>query len=402
MHFYQFRRMIRKLPGEVIHEIPIPTPALTQGFGTRAQLGAVCRRMQLRSVLLVTDQTVFSLGYHEKIVAALEDNGIRCTVFHDIDSEPTVDIIRAGRDAVVACRADGIVALGGGSVLDSCKIIAACARHPERDLHRYLLKFAYVRGGTLPLLMVPTTAGTGAEHTVGAVVKNAHGVKHSTVIVGLNVKRVVLDSELMVNAPTGVTVWCGIDALSHGLEGLLSDTHSSAQDVEKSRACVRLVLENLPVLLEDPQNVEARQSMSLAAYYGGNAINKQLAGYVHAFAHSIGALYHIPHGKAIAWSLLPVLTLQKEACLEPLAALSVYCGCAAEDDPPEDAADRLLEALRQLLERCGLEKGCPALVVQDEARLVQMIDADSINYSPAKTLSDREIRQLLAEIREGA
>lgn len=402
MHFYQFRRMIRKLPGEVIHEIPLPTPALTQGFGSREKIGEICRRMQLRSVLLITDQTVFSLGYHEKIVAALEESRVPCTVFHEIDSEPTVDIIRAGREAAIACRADGIVALGGGSVLDSSKIIAASAKHPKRDLHQYLLKFAYVRGDTLPLVMVPSTAGTGAEHTVGAVVKNAHGVKHSTVVVGLNVKRVVLDSELMVNAPAGVTVWCGIDALSHGLEGLLSDTRSRESDIQKSSECVKLVLENLPLLLENPQDIEARQRMSLAAYYGGNAINRQLAGYVHAFAHSIGALYHIPHGKAIAFSLLPVVSFQKDVCLAQLAALAVYCGLAEADDAPEAAADRLLDALRQLLERCGLERRCEALREEDEARLVGMIDADSVNYSPAKTFSDAEIRQLFAQIREGA
>lgn len=401
MPFYPIRKIIRKLPGEVIREVPLPTPAITQGFGSRAQIGEICRRMQLRSVLLVTDQTVFSLGFHEKITGALEENGIRCTVFHDIDSEPTAEIIRAGREAAVGCGADGIVALGGGSVLDSCKIIAAVARHPNRSLQQSLLKFAVVQGGTLPLIMVPTTAGTGAEHTVGAVVKNEHGVKHSTVVVGLNVKRVVLDSELMVNAPRGITVWCGIDALSHGLEGLLSDTKSGEGDVEKSRDCVKLVLENLPLLLEDPQNVEARQRMSLAAYYGGNAINKQLAGYVHAFAHSIGALYHIPHGKAIAHCLLPVLRAQREICSRKLAALAAYCGLTDGTEDELGAADRLLEALAQLLELCGLEKRCPALLEMDYPKLIRMIDADSVNYSPVKTFRDAEIRELLEQIKGG-
>ena len=401
MAFYGIRKIIRKLPGDVIHEVPLPLPALTEGFGSREKIGAICRRLQLKSVLLVTDQNVFALGFHEKIVAALERCGIRCTVFRDIDSEPTVEIIRAGREAAIACEADGIVALGGGSVLDSSKIIAAAAKYPKHPLQEYLLKFAIVPGGTLPLITVPTTAGTGAEHTVGAVVKNAHGVKQSTVVVGLNVKRVVLDSELTVNAPAGITVWCGIDALSHGLEGLLADTKSRPSDLRKSRDCVRLVLENLPILLEDPHDIEARQKMSLAAYYGGNAINTQLAGYVHAFAHSIGALYHIPHGKAIAHCLLPVTELHKELCRPQLAALAVWCGLATEEDEAELAVDKLLAALRELLERCGLEPCCEALQEADEKKLIRMIDADSINYSPPKTLSDREILALLEQIRKG-
>lgn len=401
MAFYEFRKIIRKLPGEVIHEVPLPVPKLTQGFGAREKIGGLCRELGLRSVLLVTDRTIHQLGFHEKITAALAENGVACAVFSDIDSEPTVDIIQAGQAAAEACRADGIVALGGGSVLDSSKIIAACAKKPGSNVEHYLMKFALVPGGTLPLITVPTTAGTGAEHTVGAVVKNAKGVKHSTVVVGLNVPHVVLDSELMVNAPRAVTAWCGIDALSHGLEGLLSDTKSDQSDIRKSWQCVKLVLENLPLLIEDPQNIEARQKMCIAAYYGGNAINKQLAGYVHAFAHPIGALYHIPHGKAIAYCLLPVLEAQREVCLDRLGALSVYCGCAEETEEPETAADKLLKALRRLLEVCGLEKGCSAIRESDTQQIIRLVDADSINYSPPKTFTDKELAEILKQIRRG-
>ena len=399
--FYPIRKIIRKLPGDVIHEIPLPEPTLTQGFGAREQAGAFCKKLGLSSVLLVTDETLFSLGFHEKVVSSLEREGVRCTVFHEIASEPTVEIITAGREAALSCKAEGVIALGGGSVLDSSKIIAACAAHPNRSVHLFLLKFALVHGGTLPLITIPSTAGTGAEHTVGAVVKNDKGVKQATVVIGLKVPHVILDSELMLRAPRSVTVWCGIDALSHGLEGLLSDTRSAPEDVEKSRECVRLALQELPRLLEQPEDIEARQRMSLAAFYGGNAINKQLAGYVHAFAHSIGGLYHIPHGKAIAWSLLPVVECQKELCKPRLAALAVHCGLAEKDEAPEAAAEKLLAALRELLTLCGLEPCCEPLREEDYKQLIRMIDADSVNYSPPKTFSDKEIETILEQIRKG-
>lgn len=154
-------------------------------------------------------------------------------------------------------------------------------------------------------------------------------------------------------------------------------------------------------MLENPKDIDARQKMSLAAYYGGNAINRQLAGYVHAFAHSIGALYHIPHGKAIAWCLVLVVEAQKEKCRSQLWNLAVWCGIVRQEDPAEEAADRMIGALRQLLEKCGLEKGCVELREEDYPQLVKMIDADSINYSPPKTFSDREITSLLGRIREG-
>lgn len=401
MAFYYLRKGIRKLPGDVIRIAPIPTPEVIQGFGTREKVGEICEKAGYRSVLLITDTTLFRLGYHQKILDSLKEHDITYSVFSDISSEPTVKIIEAGREVAAAFDADGIIALGGGSVLDSSKIIAATAKHPQLSVSLYLQKFAVVRNKTLPLIAIPSTAGTGAEHTVGAVVKNARGVKSATVVVGLDVTHVILDSELTVNAPQSVTAWCGIDALSHGLEGLLADVRSTDEDIEKSRKCVKLVLENLPKVLDDPQNIEARQQMCLAAFYGGNAINKQLAGYVHAFAHSIGGLYHIPHGEAIAYCLLPVIEAQRDICAEKLASLAVYCGLIDSADDEEAAVDALLNALKALLKRCGLPQGCQKLDPSDHAKLIGLIDKDSINYSPSVTFTDREIRALLRQIRKG-
>ena len=401
MAFYLGRKAIRKVPGAVIKAAPLPKPERIEGFGSRENVGEICENEGYRSVLLVTDQTLYGLGLHEKVTASLTAHGVPYTVFHDIDSEPTVRIVDAGRRIASDCGADCIVALGGGSVLDSSKIIAAGAKHPNAPITHYLHKFAFANRGTLPMINIPSTAGTGAECTVGAVVKNKHGTKSSTVIIGMDVAYVILDSELLVNAPESVTKWCAIDALSHGLEGLLADVDSSEEDIQKSRECVRLVLDHLPTLLIDPKNIDARQATLLAAHYGGNAINTQLAGYVHAFAHSIGALYHIPHGKAIAWCLVPIVEAQENIRYDELAALAVHCGLADGSEPKEDAADKLIAALRQLLDRCGLEHGCKLLSEEDYDKLTGMIDADSINYSPSRTFSDAEIRTLLDRIRRG-
>ena len=371
MPLYLGRKAIRKVPGTVIKAAPLPKPEVTEGFGTREQVGTICKEAGFRSVLLVTDDTLFGLGLHEKVTAALEKHNISYTIFHDIHSEPTVEIVEAGRHAAVDCSAECIIALGGGSVLDSSKIIAAGAKHPKQSIRHYLHKFAIVNGGTLPMINIPSTAGTGAECTVGAVVKDEHGVKRSTVIIGLNVAHVILDSELIINAPRNVTVWCAIDALSHGLEGLLADVGSAEEDVRKSRECVRLIMENLPLLLDDPHNLEARQATLRAANYGGNAINTQLAGYVHAFAHSIGGLYHIPHGKAIAWCLVPIVAAQENLRYKEMAALAVHCGLADEQCAPEKASDRLILALKDLLEKCGLEQTCDKLQEKDYEQLTR-------------------------------
>lgn len=400
MPFYLGRKAIRKVPGAVIKAAPIPKPELIEGLGTREKVGEICSEAGFTTALLVTDETLFSLGHHEKITASLEAHGIKYDIFHDIQSEPTVEIVEAGRRIAVECCADCIIALGGGSVLDSSKIIAAGAKHPHRPISHFLHKFAIVEGGTLPLINIPSTAGTGAECTVGAVVKDDSGAKKATVLIGLDVAYVILDSELLIGAPKSVTAWCAIDALSHGLEGLLADVGSTADDIFKSRECVRLILENLPLLLEEPGNIEARQATLRAAHYGGNAINTQLAGYVHAFAHSIGALYHIPHGKAIAWCLIPIVSAQKNTRFEEMALLAYHCHLAENEDNME-AANKLLIALKDLLDLCGLEKGCSLLQEADYKQLVRMIDTDSVNYSPSKTLTDNEILMLLDQIRRG-
>ena len=399
MSFYVVRKTIRKVPGAVIKVAPVPKPELIQGCGTREQVGAICRKAGYKSVLLVTDQTLYGLGLHTKITESLDKEGIPYTLFYEINSEPTVDIVEAGRQKAVECGADCIVALGGGSVLDSSKIIAVGANHPKTPITFFLHKFA--RAKSLPMVNIPSTAGTGAECTVGAVVRNKKGTKSATVIVGLDVRTVILDSELLLGAPKSVTAWCAVDALSHGLEGLLADVKSSEEDVQKSRDCVRLVLENLPILLEDPKNIGARQATLLAAHYGGNAINTQLAGYVHAFAHSIGGMYHIPHGKAIAFCLIPIIEAQESIRYDEMKTLAVYCGLAEESESRESAADKLILALKDLLGQCGLEKGCSELQEQDYDKLVSLIDADSINYSPSRTFNDSEIRVLLDQIRRG-
>ena len=388
MDTYRFRKQIHKLPGKVIHAIPLPEPEVTEGHGARRQIGEICRAKGYKQVLLVTDKTLSGMGFQRAIVESLEAAGVGCAVFSEISSEPTIGIIEAGREKALAARADAIVALGGGSVMDSCKMVAASVKVPHLPVKALLLKFLPVRGGSLPLIMVPSTAGTGAELTVGAVVTNEHGVKSSTVLIGLNVSHVVLDSELTVKAPQQVTAACGMDALSHCIEGAVSDTDVDEEDMHMSMEGVRLILQNLPVVMREPENVEARLAMCRAAMYGGNAINTQLAGYVHAFAHSIGAKYHLPHGVAISLMLMPVLEFQKEACRERYAALAKYCGL-------EEDAEAFLQAVRELMTQCGMDRIQSPVRLCDHEALIPMIAADSINYSSPVTLTNEQIKQLL-------
>ena len=398
MDTYRFRKQIHKLPGKVIHHVPLPEPQVVEGHGARAQIGEICKECGYKQVLLVTDQTLQKLGFDQKIVQSLEEAGVGCTLYADINSEPNIELIDAGRNIAMECQAECVIALGGGSVMDTCKMIAAGVRLPRLKTKALLLKFLAVPNKTLPMITMPSTAGTGAEVTVGAVVTNARGAKGSTVIVGLDVTHVILDSELTIHAPQLVTAACGMDALSHVVEGTVGDVLVDVEDAYRSLEGVRLILQHLPVLMHEPENIESRLAMCRAAMYGGNAINTQLAGYVHAFAHSIGAKYHIPHGQAITLMLLPVLRYQMEACQRKYALMARYCGLADVHTDDYEAAERFLKAVEELIATCGLDKLELPVKPEDYEELTHLIATDSINYSAPMTFSNEDIVRVLEAV----
>lgn len=398
MDTYIIRERIHRLPGKVIHRIPLPQPKVEEGHGARRQIGGICRQCDYRHVLLVTDQTLSSLGYEQAITQALTEAGVGVTVFNEINSEPTIALIDAGRKKAMDSHAECIIALGGGSVMDTCKMVAAGARMPHRSTKSLLLKFLPVHGKTLPMITVPSTAGTGAEITVGAVVTNHRGTKSSTVLIGLDVTHVILDSELTIHAPQKVTAACGMDALSHVVEGTVGDVAVDVEDAYLSLEGVRLILKHLPVVIREPENIASRLAMCRAAMYGGNAINTQLAGYIHAFAHSIGAKYHIPHGQAITLMMLPVLRYQMETCQRKYALMARYCGLATEKTDNQEAAERFLKAIADLIVTCGLDQLESPVKACDHEELTKMIAKDSINYSAPFTFSEKDIEQVLQSI----
>ncbi len=395
MDTYKFRKQIHKLPGKVIHRVPLPDPQVVEGHGAREKIGAICQECGYKQVLLVTDQTLHELGYEQKIMQSLEEAGVGYTLFADINSEPNIALIDEGRKIAMECQAECVIALGGGSVMDTCKMISAGVKMPHLSTKTLLRKFLVVPGKTLPMITVPSTAGTGAEVTVAAVVTNARGTKGSTVLVGLDVTHVILDSELTIHAPQLVTAACGMDALSHVVEGTLSDVAVYVEDAYHSLEGVRLILKHLPVLMREPENIESRLAMCRAAMYGGNAINTQLAGYIHAFAHSIGAKYHIPHGQAITLMMLPVLKYQKAACLSKYAMMARYCQLVDDHTDDRLAVEKFLQAVSDLIVTCGLDKLESPVKSSNYEELTRMIAADSINYSAPVTFSEEDIVRVL-------
>lgn len=397
MDTYIFRKTINRLPGAIVHCIPTPDPRVLEGYACRQQAGTYLQEKAYKRVLLITDQTIHALGYDQLIEQGLQERQIDYVKFDAISSEPDIVTVEACRKVALQHKAECVIALGGGSVMDISKMVAAGAKMPHCSIRSLLLKFLPVPGKTLPIVAVPTTAGTGAEVSVGAILLNDKGIKKSTVLLGLNVELVILDSELTIHAPLNVTAACGMDALSHAIEGAVSAVKVNDQDAYYAKEGAKLVLQHLPEVMAHPDNADARMGMCRAALYGGHTINKQLAGYVHAFAHSIGAKYHLSHGNAISLVLLPVLEYQKQACMDKYAMLARYCHITDKKDDSE-AAEDFLKAVANLLDLCGMNKLKSPVQTSDYASLVKMIAADSINYSSSITLKNSDIIQILKTI----
>ena len=178
----------------------------------------------------------------------------------------------------------------------------------------------------------------------------------------------------------------------------MSDVAVYVEDAYHSLEGVRLILQHLPVVMREPENIESRLAMCRAAMYGGNAINTQLAGYIHAFAHSIGAKYHIPHGQAITLMMMPVLKYQKATCLSKYAMMARYCQLVDDHTDDRHAADKFLQAVSDLIVTCGLDKLEPPVQPADYEELTRLIAADSINYSAPVTFSNEDIRKVLEAV----
>lgn len=391
------RNKINEFPGKVIKKVPLPNPILIKGFSYRKKVSQICKKNKYKKVLLICDSVITKLGYHQLIVDSLKKESIECYVFDEINSEPNIKTIKKGSTIGVKNNVDCIISLGGGSVLDSGKIMSCAIKLKTTSIKPLLIKFLFIKNKSIPIISIPTTAGTGAELTVGAVVTTG-STKKSTVIVGLNIVGIILDQELIINIPKDTKIACGIDALSHGLEGCLSITSSSNDDINKSFECVKLVLNNLPKAIRSKDS-KVHSNLQLAAYYGGNAINKQLAGYIHAFAHALGGKYHIPHGQAIRMSMIPVLMYQKDACKDKLYELSKYCGLARKNSSCDEVINNLFNKLDKLCKLCTIDFDLKMIKKEDYNDLCRRIIVDSINYSSPIVLDKKDIMKILNEIK---
>ncbi|MBU2699688.1 lactaldehyde reductase [Sporomusaceae bacterium BoRhaA] len=267
----------------------IPEEVVTRGF-TKA--------------LVVTDKDLLKFHVAQKVIQVLENAGISYEIYDNVKPNPTIENIQSGVRKFADSKADFILAIGGGSSIDTGKGIGIVTNNPEFADVKSLEGVAATKNKSVPIIAVPTTAGTAAEVTINYVVTDEHAVKKMVCVDPKDIPVLaVIDPEMMMSMPKGLTAATGMDALTHAIEGYLTKGAWVLTDMVELQA-MELIAKHLEKAVFSPQNIEARDGMGTAQYIAGMGFSNVGLGIVHSMAHSLGAIYDTPHGVANAL-LLP-------------------------------------------------------------------------------------------------
>jgi alcohol dehydrogenase len=354
---------MQKVLKVVAQNMPFPKPTLFSGPDSSLQLCEAIAQMDTQKVLIVTDAMLVKIGLLDRIKAKLDEVGVSYVIFDGVEPDPTFDQVEAGLAMLKEHCCEAVLAIGGGSSIDAGKVIAARATN-HKSIRKMAGMFKVFRP-ILPLFAIPTTAGTGSEVTLAAVVSDP--VTHEKLPI-LDPKVVplvaALDGALMTGLPPHITAATGMDALTHAVEAYISANAIPETDAN-ALAAIRLIMENLPIAFKDGKNITARQNMAQASYYAGLAFTKAGVGYVHAIAHNFGALYHTPHGLANAIVLPHILDYSKDVSIDRLAKLATVSGLKTGNESNETLAQKFIDHVRAMKVDFGIPESLQALKSED-------------------------------------
>ncbi len=365
----------------------VPTRPLTafhcpgtiiQGAGASAELLNQLLRLHVQRVLIVTDAYMESTGLPQRLADPLIAAGLSVAIFSKVQPDPTVENVRAGLSALKDHQADALVAVGGGSSIDAAKAISVMSSNPE-PISQYMGYHKFKNPG-LPLVAIPTTAGTGSEATKVTVIND----------VEQNVKMMMLDAHLMptvalidytltLSMPPALTAHVGVDTLTHGIEAYVSRKANGLSD-PIALSCIQLVSRYLYTAWREPNHDPAREAMSIAACQGGMAFTNSSVCLVHGMSRPLGVQFHLPHGLSNAVLLPTVTKFSIAGAVERYATVARTMGFASSNDKDTTACDALvagLERFNQTLEVPRL-RDCPGMTKDRFEQVLEKMAADAL------------------------
>lgn len=370
----------------VIPFLPYRKPHIIDGF---SQLIPMLQEKKISSVLLVTDQSVRSLGLTAPLEHLLKRHNIACAVYDDTVPNPTVTNVEEARTLYLQENCQAIIAMGGGSSIDCAKACGARIAKPRQSLARMegILKICKKLP---PLIAIPTTAGTGSETTLAAVItdsKTHH--KYPINDFSLIPHYAVLDPEVTRSLPPKLTAATGMDALTHAVEAYIgrSTTRKTRKDALEA---VSLIFENLRTAYYNGDNMDARRNMLRAAYLAGSAFTVSYVGYVHAVAHSLGGRYGIPHGLANAVLLPHVLEAYGSSAHKKLHQLAIAAGLCSKELSHKEGAELFIRTLKNMNREFHLKDSSIRIIKKDIPRLAYFASKEANPLYPVPKLMNRK------------
>lgn len=365
-----------------------------------AEIPAVLQKEGVGRVLLVTDKGVRDTGLTRQLEEALVKSGIGCAVYDGVSANPTIHNIEEAAALYRKSRAQGLIAFGGGSAMDCAKVTGARIVCPHKPV--YKMKGILKVRRRLPLLIaVPTTAGTGSETTLAAVVTDS-GTRHKYPINDfvLIPDYAVLDYRVTLGLPKQMTATTGMDALTHAVEAYIG--HSTTRQTRRlCEKAVALIYQYLKRAYDDGTDKAARAMMLRAAYCAGVAFSRSYVGYVHAVAHSLGGRYGVPHGLANAVILPYFLEKYGIHCRMKLARLAKAAGMAPKDMPSRKAAEVFLDWIKEMNRSMGIPGHIAEIREEDIPVMARHAAAEGNPLYPVPVLMDaKELSFMYEKIRE--
>lgn len=345
-------------------------PEVMVGAGLAHDLGPLCQRLGMKKPLLVTDPGLVDAGLIAPVAESLCEHYTAITVFSQVTPDPAECVVAAAHQMLVANQCDGVVAVGGGSSMDVAKVVAVLAR--EQQSLQSMYGVGQVTSDRIPLMLVPTTAGTGSEVTPVAVITTGATTKAGVSSPVLLPDIAVLDATLTLKLPRAATAMTGIDAMVHAIEAYTTKLKKNPISDMLALRALRLLAGNIRSVLEDGSNVAAREAMLLGAMYAGQAFANAPVAAVHALAYPLGGHFHIPHGLSNSLMLPSVLAFNAPT-VGPL-----YLELAAElpDEYPQTVND-FIAWFEALINDSGLPSSLEAAGVPQSA--LPRLAADAMN-----------------------
>ncbi len=374
--------------------LPAPRPTVFSGEGAALKLCQAMATFGHKNVLIVSDKILNDLGVLKPLQAKLQEFGVKVAIFDGVKPDPTMSITQACLQQYKAAHCDSVLAVGGGSSIDVAKVVALAVTTNKTP--QQLVGILKGRKASAPLYAVPTTAGTGSEVTVGAVISDDASHQKGLILDPNVVPRMVaLDSGIMSGMPSKVTAETGMDALTHAVEAYISEIATSESNLYAS-AAVKLIFENLRIAYNEPKNLPAREAMALASHYGGLALNMAGLGYVHGIAHQLGGHYGLPHGLSNAIVMPHILDFSRPVIDEKLAELARFSGLVTQESSTPVAAQAFMNELHKLMTELNIKTVVPNMLESDFNDIMQAAFKEVHGtYAVPKYMTEDDCLQIL-------